>query len=95
MDAISIPSTDAHYCQLCTYYISVYAYTNTTFTLVASFTDRVVLSDGLLQTGHANKGVMMPYQFRPYSTNTDITITLSNSLGQSTLYVSTTGKLIE
>lgn len=86
-DSITIPPTDPEACVLCTYYIGVSAFTNTTFTLVASFSDIVALADGVPQTGAVAKG-----EFRYYTAHVvgDLTVSLTTISGQQSMYISTT-----
>lgn len=88
-DSITIPHTDPHACTLCTYYISVYAYQATTFTIVAYTDDVVSLQDGIPQSGVVPRGGYRYYDMNLHDPSKDLTITLSSMSGLVSMYVST------
>jgi hypothetical protein len=90
-DAITIPYTDPDYCIFCTYYITVYADRRSSYSIVAAFEQSFQLTDGQPQRGHVDDGAMFYYEYRPADLTQEITVTLSNQLGLTQLYISTTG----
>jgi len=85
-DSISIPYTDSKACQHCSYYISVYGFTTTTFTLVATFNNVIRLQNGVPQSGFVALEAFAYYQIQVLADHQDITLTISSS-GDVNLYV--------
>jgi len=85
-DSITIPPTDPHYCSQCTYYIGVYAFASTSFTIVASTLGNLTLQDGIPQYGEALRGVTDYYSFIVTDTHSSVSITLTALSGLNSLY---------
>lgn len=88
-DSITISETDPNYCQDCTYYIGVYAYTNVTFTVVATLETPVVLNDGVTLSSSVKRGAMKYFNIRTLTGHSDLTISLTFFGGNANLYVGT------
>lgn len=88
-DTITIPSTDPRYadCQLCTYIISVFAFTPASYTITASFSDMVQLSDGLPQESTVTAGGMNYYSIQVPEGSSDVTFSVTPLSGNPNLYI--------
>lgn len=90
-DSITIPHTDTDVCYDCTYYIGVVAYSNTTFTIIASYADTIALADGVPQSGYVQDGVFAYYTLQVLGGHEDVTVTLTSLSGMQSLFISTAG----
>jgi hypothetical protein len=88
-DSITIPN---HRLTLGNYYISVSAFTNTTYTVVASFANTSYLENGQPQAGYVPTEGAKYYIFDVDVEHTDIEITLTPFTGRVYLFVSDTQK---
>jgi len=93
-DSVTIPSTDDNYCSQCTYFISVRAFTEVTFTIVAIFGDTIEMQDGTPQTGVVPRGAMAYYRFHAPIGFGELSLTLTTTAGQSSLYVSPSDEVL-
>jgi len=89
-DALTIPGAASG----TTYYIGVYAFTPTHFSIVATWGKPTELVDGQPQGGKVPKHGMAYYTYTTYSPGETISISASSSLGLVSLYVSETEKPI-
>jgi hypothetical protein len=89
-DSITIPHTDPNSVALRYYYIGVFAYTNTTFSIVASLASSVALQNGIPQSGAVSRGAMRYYTMQVLGGTKDLTVSVQNMFGQAELYISTT-----
>jgi hypothetical protein len=87
-DSISIPHENLH---LGNYYASVYAWSNCTFTLLATLARTPTLQDGIPQSGQVAFEASNFYVFNVGNDHTDITFTVTPLNGNAYLYVSTIG----
>eukprot|EP01006_Ploeotia_vitrea_P032269 TRINITY_DN64533_c0_g2_i1.p1 TRINITY_DN64533_c0_g2~~TRINITY_DN64533_c0_g2_i1.p1 ORF type:complete len:2597 (-),score=1385.65 TRINITY_DN64533_c0_g2_i1:818-8563(-) len=90
-DSITVSHDDPRACQQlpCTYYISVLAYTNSTFSLLATFQPITRLINGVVQAGITVQNQEFRYFVFEVSgtSNSNITITLDTWSGITQLYV--------
>eukprot|EP00467_Chlorarachnion_reptans_P026381 CAMPEP_0114512822 /NCGR_PEP_ID=MMETSP0109-20121206/15203_1 /TAXON_ID=29199 /ORGANISM="Chlorarachnion reptans, Strain CCCM449" /LENGTH=2525 /DNA_ID=CAMNT_0001692577 /DNA_START=282 /DNA_END=7859 /DNA_ORIENTATION=- len=89
-DAITIAANDPKACGLCTYYISVYAYTTANISIVATWAKPTELTLGEPQGGVVLKNSMQYYQLTTYGDHDDINVAVTSIAGKLELYVSTT-----
>jgi len=89
-DSITIAATDPNACGACNYYVSVYAFTRTHVSILATWGKAVVLRDGEPQGGYVPKHGTDYYEFTVYGDHEDISFFLGASAGLSELYISQT-----
>lgn len=90
-DSVTIAPTDPQHCSTpCTYFIAVYAYSNTSFTLMAQFSNLVRLGSGVPQVATVPKGAMSYFQFQ-VEVAQPVHIGLTSMSGYANLYVSSNG----
>lgn len=95
-DTIVIHANDPAACSFGeggTYYVAVYGYQNTTFSILATYSNSTrTLVDGEPQAGLVEAGTYVQYMMYIGNTEfTDVTITLTASHGDPDLYVTTDG----
>jgi hypothetical protein len=88
-DAITLGADTLHYG---TYYISVYAFNNCTFSILASFRRMATLQDGVPQAGSVVKEQQAFYSITVGSDLEELVVTLTPSSGSGYLYMSTGGE---
>ena len=90
-DSVTIPSTDPNFCSDCWYYISVYAFTDVTFTILASMDKSIELQEGVPQSGVVSRGEFKYYLYAGFQDDDteEISITLTVNEGSASLYVGT------
>ena len=92
-DALTIPSSTFH--SIGMYYISVYAYSNASFSIIASFSNTKLLQDGIPQSGVLSYRVVQYFTFdsptNSQASSLSFTLTPLNGANMF-LYVSTTEK---
>lgn len=89
-DTLTIASTDLNACIAppCMYYISVYANYNTTFTILARFTNTSRLQDGIPQVGTVSNLGMNYYSLYFDRPHVDVTFNLNIQTGRALMYIS-------
>jgi len=88
-DSITLPGRILH---TGNYYVSVRAWTNCTFTILASFSSPVQLQDGQMQTGYAATEQGRYYTLSVGPGITDVTFTVTPVVGSAYMYISTRGQ---
>jgi hypothetical protein len=87
-DSITIAHTDASkFCFGCNYYIAVYGYTDSVYTISASFSLASLLTDGVPQSGSVAPGAYVYYRFAIVDPHKDITIAVTPTTGNPNLFV--------
>jgi hypothetical protein len=86
-DSITVPHTDEKFCSNCWFFIGVYCFSSTTFTIQASFAQSVALQDGVPQSGVVDKEAFRYYRFRVLNGHSDLTISVVPTSGNPDLYV--------
>jgi hypothetical protein len=94
-DSVSIPRTDENFCTQCWYYISVYGFTTSTFSILAHYGGTAALQDGVPQVGHADKSEMIYYSFGAFRGHDEFTVSVTPTIGTVTLFMSSNGEYPE
>eukprot|EP00457_Paulinella_chromatophora_P000073 gb/GEZN01000073.1/.p1 GENE.gb/GEZN01000073.1/~~gb/GEZN01000073.1/.p1 ORF type:complete len:2576 (+),score=267.19 gb/GEZN01000073.1/:57-7784(+) len=89
-DSITILPEDDMYCDECIYYVGVYDYTDSLYTLRGSFSTPHRISSGMPSSGSVAAREMVYYRWTlSEAPEHDLTISLTPSAGDPDLYVST------
>eukprot|EP00161_Ancyromonas_sigmoides_P005926 TRINITY_DN1671_c0_g1_i2.p1 TRINITY_DN1671_c0_g1~~TRINITY_DN1671_c0_g1_i2.p1 ORF type:complete len:2092 (+),score=1058.04 TRINITY_DN1671_c0_g1_i2:861-7136(+) len=89
-DEITIATTDRHFCSPCRYFIGVYGYQASTFTIVASHADSTVeVTPGEVYSVTSAAGEWRSYQVEVGQIEDHITFSVSPTSGWPHVYIST------